>query len=151
MKLTGKAKFHESIVESLERSVDENIVVREETMSTDEFNRRKASGLVGDVQLSRIKLNQLLMGPKLLGLLDIFPQNFKLNAARRPDENILIEFVCGSNPTNSESSPYDLVMRKAYLYFQKGQLRTSISFQPSHSASLKVLQQMHSNQSSLLV
>ena len=78
MKLTGKAKFHGSVVESLERSVDENIVVREETVSPDEFNRRKASGLVGDVQLSGIKLNQLLVAPKSSGLLAIFPQNFKV-------------------------------------------------------------------------
>lgn len=138
MKLTGRAKFHGSVVESLERSVDGNIAVQEEILSSDDFLRTKASGLVGDVQLSGIKLNQLLVAPNSSGLLAIFPQNFKLNATGRPDENLVIEFICGSNPASSETSPYDLILRKTYFCLQKGQLRTSISFQPGHSGSLEV-------------
>lgn len=138
MKLTGRAKFHGSVVESLERSVDGNIAVQEEILSSDDFLRTKSSGLVGDVQLSGIKLNQLLVAPNSSGLLAIFPQNFKLNATGRPDENLVIEFICGSNPASSETSPYDLILRKTYFCLQKGQLRTSISFQPGHSGSLEV-------------
>jgi hypothetical protein len=78
MKLTGRAKFHGSVVESLERSVYQNVAVQDEISSPDDFNRRKASGLVGDVQLSGIKLNQLLVAPNSSGPLAIFPQNFKV-------------------------------------------------------------------------
>ena len=70
----GRTKFHGYVVESVERSVDENIAVQEEILSSDDFLGTKASGLVGDAQLSGIKLNQLLVAPNLSGTLAIFPQ-----------------------------------------------------------------------------
>eukprot|EP01018_Ginkgo_biloba_P034765 Gb_34398 [translate_table: standard] len=61
-----------------------------------------------------------------------------LDATGRPDENLLVEITGGLHPARSETSPHDLFKTKASLSLQKGQLRTSIYFQPGFSASLEV-------------
>ncbi|KAH9324119.1 hypothetical protein KI387_004297 [Taxus chinensis] len=137
MKLTGRTKFEGRVVKSSNSSVDENVAWKEFS-SPDECGGMKASGLVGEVHLSGIRLNQLLVAPQLVGSLDISPQSFKLDATGRPDESLLIEIVGALHLSSSETSPYDLVKRKVSLSLQKGQLRTNIFFQPGHLASLEV-------------
>ncbi|XP_057851125.2 protein SUBSTANDARD STARCH GRAIN 4, chloroplastic isoform X2 [Cryptomeria japonica] len=132
MKLTGRTKFEGHVVKSLERSVNEKVAWQDDCVGM------KASGLVGEVHLSGIKLNQLLVAPQLTGSLDISPQSFKLDATGRPDENLLIEIIGGLHLAGSETSLYDLVKRKVSLSLQKGQLRTNIFFQPGHLASLEL-------------
>eukprot|EP01018_Ginkgo_biloba_P034766 Gb_34397 [translate_table: standard] len=75
MKLSGRTKFQGHVVKSLRRTVDEN---KEDISWPSEFDRTKASGLVGEIFLSGIKLNQLLVAPQLTGSLDISPQTFKM-------------------------------------------------------------------------
>lgn len=76
MKLSGKTKFQGRVVKF--RSVDEKVTAQEEDSSYVECDGIKASRLVGDVLLSGIKLNQLLVAPQLTGSFDISSQCFKV-------------------------------------------------------------------------
>ncbi|KAK1324832.1 hypothetical protein QJS10_CPA01g01238 [Acorus calamus] len=100
-----------------------------------EKNAQERKSLLGEVSLSGIKLNQLMLAPQLVGSLSVSHGRVKLDASGRPDENLSVEVV-GPLWPNAEESLQKKTMLSVDL--QKGQLRTNISYKPQHSANLEV-------------
>ena len=73
-KLTGRAKFQGRVVKSEKGS---GILSREKPMKV-ETNSKEVSGVTGEILLSGLKLNQLLVAPHLSGNMEIFPTKFKV-------------------------------------------------------------------------
>jgi hypothetical protein len=94
------------------------------------------SSLDGDISISSLKLNQLILAPQLSGRLSVSRDHVKLDAAGRPDESLTLDFIGPLQPNSDEN-----VQSGKLLSFslQKGQLRANACFQPQQSATLEVL------------
>ncbi|PKU85008.1 uncharacterized protein LOC110096282 isoform X2 [Dendrobium catenatum] len=91
--------------------------------------------LSGEVSLSGIKINQLMLAPQLAGSLSISHDAIKLDAMGRADENLSIE-VIGPISHRTDETPYN--NKSLSISLQKGQLKANICYQPQQSANLEV-------------
>ncbi|KAL8253626.1 hypothetical protein R6Q59_031847 [Mikania micrantha] len=90
--------------------------------------------LAGDVSITGLKLNQLLLAPNLAGQLNISPACIKLDATGRPDESLAVE-VNGPLQSITEDS---IIGTKLSFSLLKGQLRANACYQPFQSVNLEV-------------
>lgn len=120
LKATGRIKFQGKVVEPV-------------TIS-DEQDTEVSKILAGDVSITGLKLNQLLLAPQLAGTLNISPACIKLDATGRPDESLAVE-VTGPLQSIAEDN---IIGTMLSFSLQKGQLRANASYQPFQSANLEV-------------
>ncbi|KAK1269355.1 hypothetical protein QJS04_geneDACA005097 [Acorus gramineus] len=134
LKATGRIKF-QGKVEKLNNANEKKELSSEKDVLDQEKNAQERKSLLGEVSLSGIKLNQLILAPQLVGSLSVSHGRVKLDASGRPDENLSVEVVGPLWPNEEES-----LQKKTMLSvdLQKGQLRTNISYKPQHSANLEV-------------
>ncbi|OUZ99695.1 Protein of unknown function DUF490 [Macleaya cordata] len=137
LKATGRIKFQGKVVPI---SVSDMEVVSGDTnaLGLEMIDDEKKTGLVGEVSLSGIKLNQLMIAPQLVGSLSISHENIKLDATGRPDESLAVEIVGPLFATTMEEESQKRTMLS--LSLQKGQLRANVLYQPQYSANLEVRQ-----------
>ncbi|XP_058785828.1 protein TIC236, chloroplastic-like [Vicia villosa] len=91
--------------------------------------------LVGEVSLSGLKLNQLVLAPQLSGLLRVSPECIKLDTSGRPDESLEVEFI---RPLQSSDEDDLKSGQLLFISLQKGKMGASVNIQQSLSASLEV-------------
>lgn len=130
LKATGRVRFQGKMVKP-RYGVDKEVPGVGTTVKDNNHN------LAGEVTISGLKLNQLILAPQLAGSLSISPECVKLDAKGRPDESLAMEII-GPKEPNSEDNIQNGVSLSFSL--QKGQLRANIYYQPQHSANLEVRQ-----------
>ncbi|PKA54157.1 hypothetical protein AXF42_Ash018167 [Apostasia shenzhenica] len=91
--------------------------------------------LLGDLSLSGVKLNQLLLAPQLAGSLSISHDSIKLDAMGRPDERLTMEIIGALTQKIGETS---YVRKSLSISLQKGQLKANVCYEPQKSANLEV-------------
>ncbi|KAL6627318.1 hypothetical protein ACP70R_031044 [Stipagrostis hirtigluma subsp. patula] len=128
LKFQGKVVKSKSIVDDKINDVTQNIIERNKL--EDDVAR-----LVGDISLSGLKLNQLMLAPQSTGFLSISRDSVMLNATGRPDENFSIE-VNGPLFSGTNKSIQD--GRLLSVFLQKGQLRSNIYYHPENLTNLEV-------------
>ncbi|BBN05669.1 hypothetical protein MPTK1_3g15020 [Marchantia polymorpha subsp. ruderalis] len=138
MKVTGKVKFNGHVPKS---EYDEAVG----SSSGVEANYRPGisgngiPGLKGEISLSGVKLNQLLVAPQLNGSLEISPTSFKVHTSGRPDEHLHV--VVSKHPVGTapaQDSFFEPFGEGASFSLLRGQLRTDLHFQPGHSAKVEI-------------
>ncbi|XP_050213915.1 protein TIC236, chloroplastic isoform X2 [Mercurialis annua] len=133
LKATGKIKFQGKVLKSLSIANEQDFPL-EKDMHLEQTERSKES-LAGELSVSGLRLNQLMLAPQLVGRLGISRDHIKLDAIGRPDESLSVEVMgplqprCEENPESEKLLSFSL---------QKGQLRVNFSFQPLHSATMEV-------------
>ncbi|CAK7353466.1 unnamed protein product [Dovyalis caffra] len=144
LKATGKIKFQGKVLKP-STIVNEQDLASETDMLHVEVEG-STQGLVGEVSITGLRLNQLMLAPQLAGQLSISRDRIKamaflylhmsqLDAMGRPDEGLAVEIVGPLQPGYEESSQNGKLLS---FNLQKGQLRANVSFQPLHSATLEV-------------
>ncbi|KAK9102138.1 hypothetical protein Sjap_019392 [Stephania japonica] len=137
LKATGRIKFHGKVVRP------PCIVNPGEFDYTNDMHgmmindNGKKTSLDGEVSLSGIKLNQLMLAPQLVGSLSISREHVKLDATGRPDESFAVELVGPLRPTAEENEQNGKMLS---FSLQKGQLRANLYYQPQCSANVEVRQ-----------
>ncbi|KAL4603693.1 hypothetical protein ACB092_10G142500 [Castanea dentata] len=132
LKATGRIKFQGKPCSSTN---EHNLGFEKNKQLLEMSDKGKTDGLVGEVLISGLKLNQLMVAPQLVGQLSISRECIKLDATGRPDESLKVEFVGPLQP-GSEENPQNGKLLSFSL--QKGQLRANVCFRPLHSANLEV-------------
>ncbi|XP_062194622.1 protein SUBSTANDARD STARCH GRAIN 4, chloroplastic-like isoform X1 [Phragmites australis] len=134
LKASGRVKFQGKVMKSINivdgkmNGILQNIIDQNK-LETD------VSRLVGNISLSGIKLNQLMLSPQSTGSLSISRDSMMLNATGRPDEKISIE-VNGPLFFSTNKAIQDVRLLSVFL--QKGQLRSNICYHPESLTSLEV-------------
>ncbi|CAM6097615.1 unnamed protein product [Calypogeia fissa] len=144
MKVTGKVKFNGQVPKPRPKVVsdgEESVQTKEELKSSVAPSGNEISGLVGEVSLSGLKLNQLLVAPHLTGSLEVSPSSFKVHTTGRADEHLHV-FVSKKLLSSIESptpdSFFEPVEEGASFSLLRGQLRTDLHYQPGHSAKVEI-------------
>ncbi|XP_062019839.1 protein TIC236, chloroplastic isoform X2 [Rosa rugosa] len=137
LKATGKIKFQGKVLKPFSISNGQEFGSERNKQQVNMTDTGKTNSLVGEVSISGLKLNQLMLAPQLAGSLSISRECIKLDATGRPDESLVVEFVGPLKP-NSETNTQSGQLLSFFL--QKGQLKANICFQPFHSASLEIRQ-----------
>ncbi|KAL0330790.1 UNVERIFIED_CONTAM: protein, chloroplastic [Sesamum angustifolium] len=131
LKATGKIKFQGKVNKNCYGSDNQvlqpNKNLRLPLIEGDE----DAKSISGDVSISGLKLNQLMLAPQLAGVLNI---HLRLDATGRPDESLAIELVGPLRSTSEEN----LAGKLLSFSLQKGHLKANAYYQPLHSANLEV-------------
>ncbi|TYH65503.1 hypothetical protein ES332_D06G060400v1 [Gossypium tomentosum] len=134
LKATGKIKFHGKVLKPSIIS-DEAVGPEAEGESEKMMDKISKKSLVGDLSVSGLRLNQLMLAPQLVGQLSISQDSVKLDAIGRPDESLAIEVV---QPLQSGSEE-NLQNGKLFSFsLQKGQLKANICLRPLHSATFEI-------------
>ncbi|KAK9029590.1 hypothetical protein V6N11_026702 [Hibiscus sabdariffa] len=134
LKATGKIKFHGKVLKPSITS-DENIGPEAEGHSEKMTDNISKKSLVGDLSVSGLRLNQLMLAPQLGGQLSISQDSVKLDAIGRPDESLAVEIVRPLQPGSEEN----LQNGKLFSFsLQKGQLRANVCLRPLHSATFEI-------------
>ncbi|KAL3844129.1 hypothetical protein ACJIZ3_001532 [Penstemon smallii] len=128
LKATGRIKFQGKVKKN-SCDIDEQ-VLQSDKMEGDEV----AKILCGDVSISGLKLNQLMLAPQLAGVLNITSNGVKLDATGRPDESLAVELVGPLQSTSEENMAGKLLS----FSLQKGHLKANACYRPLHSATLEV-------------
>ncbi|KAJ0260266.1 Protein TIC236 [Hirschfeldia incana] len=128
LKATGRIKFMGKI--KRHSTTDDGDIESENCEDAAAVSR-----LVGDISISGLKLNQLILAPQLAGLLSVSCDHVKLDAVGRPDESLTLDFVGPLQPNSEEN-----VQSGKLLSFslQRGQLRANACYQPQQSATLEI-------------
>ncbi|XP_023763180.1 protein TIC236, chloroplastic [Lactuca sativa] len=125
LKATGRIKFQGKVVKPV-------ISISDEQQTNTNGEKTKVSKiLAGDVSITGLKLNQLMLAPQLAGVLNISRACIKLDATGRPDESLAVEVIGSIGEENAIGNMLSFSL-------QKGQLRANVCYQPFHSASLEV-------------
>lgn len=133
LKATGRIKFQGKVTKPLGHA--NGHMNTDDSLQSVHVNVEESSkNLVGDVAISGLKLNQLMLAPQLAGLLKISREYIKLDATGRPDESLALEVVGPLQP--SEENLQNGKMCSFSL--QKGQLRANACFRPLHTANLEL-------------
>ncbi|ERN06068.1 uncharacterized protein LOC18434256 [Amborella trichopoda] len=127
LKATGRVKFH--------GEVSQTILGDENASNLEKLPRQWASGLIGEISLSGIRLNQLMLAPQLVGSLKVSHESMKLDVTGRPDENFTVEIIGPLQPTKQENLQKGRIISAS---LQKGQLRANVCYVPQKSASLEI-------------
>ncbi|KHG11044.1 Phenylalanine--tRNA ligase beta subunit [Gossypium arboreum] len=132
LKATGKIKFHGKVVKpSISSEQDFCPDGQPEKM----MDNRSKQSLVGDLSVSGLRLNQLMLAPQLVGQLSISRDSIKLDATGRPDESLAVEVVQPLQPGSEENLQNGKLLS---FSLQKGQLKANICLRPLHSATLEI-------------
>ncbi|XP_075102117.1 protein TIC236, chloroplastic isoform X1 [Nicotiana tabacum] len=134
LKATGRIKFQGKVVKA--SSIADQHFVHSEKRSEDvpvECNDATDT-LSGEVSISGLKLNQLMLAPQMAGALSITQQGLKLDAMGRPDESLNLEVRGPFHPLSEEN----MIGKMFSFSFQKGQLKANMCYLPLHSANLEV-------------
>ncbi|KAF8400748.1 hypothetical protein HHK36_014048 [Tetracentron sinense] len=135
LKATGRIKFQGKVVQPVS-IIDEEVFCSGKNMQDMHMtDKEKTPSLVGEVSISGIKLNQLMLGPQLGGSLSISRESIKLDATGRPDESLTVEVVGPLRPTTEENLHNGTMVS---FSLQKGQLRAHVCYQPQFSTNLEV-------------
>uniref|UniRef100_A0A7N0VLC3 Translocation and assembly module TamB C-terminal domain-containing protein n=2 Tax=Kalanchoe fedtschenkoi TaxID=63787 RepID=A0A7N0VLC3_KALFE len=135
LKSSGRIKFHGKVVKHYNTSTEKDAGSSPDAQGSFEENEGEANSLVGDISISGLKLNQLMLAPQLGGLLRISRECIKLDANGRPDESLSLEIMEPLEP-HVEGN---LQNRKLFSFsLQKGQLRANACYRPLHMANLEV-------------
>uniref|UniRef100_J3KWZ6 Translocation and assembly module TamB C-terminal domain-containing protein n=1 Tax=Oryza brachyantha TaxID=4533 RepID=J3KWZ6_ORYBR len=134
LKASGRFKFQGKVVKYSQLIDEKNYgallgIIDQSKLESD------VSRLVGEISMSGIKLNQLMLAPQSTGFLSISPDSVMLNATGRPDENFSIE-VNGPLFFGTHDAIQD--GRLLSIFLQKGQLRSNICYHPGNLTSLEV-------------
>ncbi|KAL6980146.1 hypothetical protein U1Q18_021795 [Sarracenia purpurea var. burkii] len=133
LKATGRIKFYGKVIKPCDIT-DEQICSEKKTADFQMKDNGDTHSLVGEVSISGIKLNQLMLAPQLVGSLSISRDCIKLDAIGRPDESLSVEVVGPLQPSVGEN-----LNRKVLSFsLQKGHLRANVCYQPLHSVNLEV-------------
>ncbi|CAN6442192.1 unnamed protein product [Victoria cruziana] len=136
VKATGRIKLQGIVTRSPKADDGKGALGSKRNMNgTHMFTDQEASVLTGDVLLSGIRINQLMIAPHLVGSVNVSQDNMKLDVSGRPDENLMVEIV-GPFLRSKHDNPSKRTMLSASL--QKGQLRANVCYQPHYSADLEV-------------
>ncbi|XP_057478726.1 protein TIC236, chloroplastic isoform X1 [Actinidia eriantha] len=134
LKATGRIKFQGKVIKPF-HITDEQFCCSEKEM---EDMRIKDNGnthsLLGEVSISGLKLNQLMLAPQLAGTLSISRECIKLDATGRADESLAVEVVGPLQPSIGENLNGKIMS----VSLQKGHLRANVCYRPLHSANLEV-------------
>ncbi|XP_052185056.1 protein TIC236, chloroplastic isoform X2 [Diospyros lotus] len=134
LKATGRLKFQGKVIKPFEVT-DEQFFCSNMTMEDVQVkDKQDTHSLVGEVSISGLKLNQLMLAPQLLGTLSISRECIKLDATGRPDECLAVEVGGALQPSAEEN----LTRKVLSFSLQKGHLRANICYRPLHSANLEV-------------
>ncbi|XP_027329428.1 uncharacterized protein LOC113845923 isoform X1 [Abrus precatorius] len=133
LKAAGRIKFQGKVYKPNGNICEQNFEMNRQHVQI--LEKGIADSLVGEISISGLKLNQLMLAPQLSGLLKLSPERIKLDASGRPDESLAVEFV---GPLQSSSEDGLQSGKLLSISLQKGQLRANICFQPFHSANLEV-------------
>uniref|UniRef100_A0A804MYZ7 Translocation and assembly module TamB C-terminal domain-containing protein n=1 Tax=Zea mays TaxID=4577 RepID=A0A804MYZ7_MAIZE len=139
LKASGRVKFQGKIMKS-SNIADGNINGVLQSNIDQNKLETNASKLVGDISLSGIKLNQLMLAPQSTGFLSISRDSMMLNATGRPDENFSIEV---NGPLLFTSNEVIQDVRLLSIFLQKGQLRSNICYHPENLTSLEAELQLN--------
>ncbi|PKI34472.1 hypothetical protein CRG98_045132 [Punica granatum] len=129
LKATGRVKFQGKVSEP---SAHSSGLKNEQDLQT--AVKGSSKHLAGEVSISGLKLNQLMLAPQLAGLLRISREHIKLDTTGRPDESLAVEVVSPLQ-TGEENLPNGKLWS---FSLQKGQLRANVCFRPLQSANLEV-------------
>ncbi|PWA57698.1 hypothetical protein CTI12_AA406070 [Artemisia annua] len=127
LKATGRIKFQGKVVKPLSMSIADELHKNKDT--------EVSKILAGDVSITGLKLNQLMLAPHLGGVLNISRGCIKLDATGRPDESLSVEVI---GPLESITKD-NIIGTMLSFSLHKGQLRANVCYQPFHSANLEVL------------
>lgn len=134
LKATGRVKFQGKVTKPYNND-DESSCFPEKNMEPVQTKEtREAHGLAGEVSITGLKLNQLMLAPQLVGKLSIARECIKLDATGRPDESLSVEVLGQLQPSSEENLSGKLVS----ISLQKGQLRANVCYKPQLSADLEV-------------
>ncbi|XP_057423582.1 protein TIC236, chloroplastic-like [Lotus japonicus] len=133
LKATGRIKFQGKVLKPSGSISEQNFEMNRQHVQM--LEKGITDSLDGEISISGLKLNQLMLAPQLSGLLRISPERIKLDASGRPDESLVVEFVGPLQPSNEDGLQTGKLLS---ISLQKGQLRANICFQPFHSANLEV-------------
>lgn len=135
LKATGRIKFQGN-VEKFPTIANEQAFDSEKNIQGVQItDKENTHGLVGDISISGLKLNQLMLAPQLAGTLNISHECIQFNATGKPDESLSVKVV-GLLQPNSEENLHSEKMLSFSL--QKGQLKTNVCYRPLHYANLEV-------------
>ncbi|KNA09855.1 hypothetical protein SOVF_149730 isoform B [Spinacia oleracea] len=126
LKATGRIKFQGQVTSASnvsDQSADDGRNVSDKNMDC----------LIGDVSVSGLKLNQLILAPQLDGHMSFSRDRIKLDATGRPDESLSLEMI-GLLHHSVEKAQGKLLS----FSLQKGQLKANICYQPAVSANLEI-------------
>lgn len=126
LKATGRIKFQGQVTST------SNISDRSACDGRKDSDRNMDS-LVGDVSVSGLKLNQLMLAPQLAGHMSFSRDRIKLDATGRPDESLSLEIIGLLHHTAEEA-----LGKLLSFSLQKGQLKANICYQPAVSANLEI-------------
>ncbi|XP_028802385.1 uncharacterized protein LOC114757483 isoform X2 [Neltuma alba] len=132
LKATGRVKFQGKVLKPSTVDKEQKFEDRHQKQM---LEKGSSDGLVGEVSISGLKLNQLMLAPQLFGLLRVSPECIKLDASGRADESLALEFVGPLQPSGEDGPQSGKLLS---IFLQKGHLRANICFQPLHSANLEV-------------
>ncbi|KAJ7565427.1 hypothetical protein O6H91_02G060300 [Diphasiastrum complanatum] len=140
VKVSGRLKLHGRVTEGMPSPFKDLLNGQKGSPA---FGLGDNFGMVGDVWLSGIKLNQLLIAPQLAGSLEVSPTSFKLHTSGRPDEHFHIQFFRGRQQVVTNVSIMDSSLNQAMIdglsvSLQRGQLRINILYHPQYFAKLEV-------------
>ncbi|XP_021758082.1 uncharacterized protein LOC110723096 isoform X1 [Chenopodium quinoa] len=125
LKATGRIKFQGQVTSASNTS--------EQSAADDNDSDKEMDCLVGDVSVSGLKLNQLILAPQLAGHMSFSRDRIKLDATGRPDESLSLEIIGLLN------HPAEEAQGKLFSFsLQKGQLKANIFYQPELSANLEI-------------
>ncbi|KAL0323881.1 UNVERIFIED_CONTAM: protein, chloroplastic [Sesamum calycinum] len=134
LKATGKIKFQGKVNKNCYGS-DNQVLQPDKNLRLPLIEGDEdAKSISGDVSISGLKLNQLMLAPQLAGVLNITSKGIKLDATGRPDESLAIELVGPLRSTSEEN----LAGKLLSFSLQKGHLKANAYYQPLHSANLEV-------------
>ncbi|KAK7377280.1 hypothetical protein VNO80_02702 [Phaseolus coccineus] len=133
LKAAGRIKFQGKVLKPNGNITEQNFEITRQNVQV--LEKGIADSLVGEVSISGLKLNQLMLAPQLSGLLRVSPKRIKLDASGRPDESLAVEFVGPLQPSSEDGLQSGKLLS---ISLQKGQLRANICFQPFHSANLEI-------------
>ncbi|KAL3650861.1 hypothetical protein CASFOL_007264 [Castilleja foliolosa] len=124
LKATGKIKFQGKVNNNSYKNLELPLMEGDED----------AKIISGDISISSLKLNQLMLAPQLAGVLNISSKGIKLDATGRPDESLAVELVGPLQSTSEE----DLAGKVLSFSLQKGHLKATGCYRPLHSTNLEV-------------
>ncbi|KAH6835833.1 embryo defective 2410 [Perilla frutescens var. hirtella] len=138
LKATGKIKFQGKVNKNSCSQVfqpdtnsehsDTNLAMTPKEGDEDE------KSISGDISISGLKLNQLMLAPQLAGVFNITSKGMKLDATGRPDESLAVEIVGPLQSTSEEN----LAGKLLSFSLQKGHLKANACYRPLHSTTLEV-------------
>ncbi|KAM1200742.1 hypothetical protein ACFX2I_016981 [Malus domestica] len=137
LKATGKIKFQGKVLKPCSVNNGQDFGLERNNLPVEMTDKEKTESLVGEVSISGLRLNQLMLAPQLAGSLSLSREYVKLDATGRPDESLVVEFVGPLKPNSEDNSQSGKLVS---FLLQKGQLKANICFQPFHSANLEIRQ-----------